>query len=57
MANGDAAMADGAEIEGPAVLERETAHVRRGCIDEMVDEADAPCQAQHAIGQAIAELA
>ena len=37
------------------MLARETAHVRRGCIDEMVDEADALGQAQHLIGQAIAE--
>ena len=39
------------------MLAGETLHVRRGRVDEMVDEADALCQAQHAIGQAIAELA
>ena len=39
------------------MLAGETAHVRRRRIDQMVDEADALGQAQHAIGQAVAELA
>ncbi len=57
VADGDGAMADRAEIEWPAVLLREAAHVRGGGIDEVIDEADALGEAQHAISEAIAEMA
>ena len=39
------------------MLAREPLHVRRGGVDEMIDEADALGEAQHAVGQAIADVA
>ena len=57
MADRHRAVADRAEIERPAVLARELAHVRRGGVDQMVDEADALGEAQHLVGQAIADVA
>ncbi len=52
-----ARLADRAEIERPASRLREAVHVRRGDVDEMVDEADALGEAQHRVGQAVADQA
>ena len=56
VADDQCAVAHRGEVERPAMLAREPLHVGRGGIDEMVDETDALGEAQHTVGQAIADV-
>jgi hypothetical protein len=53
VADGHAAGAERSEVERPAMLAREAAHVRDGSVDQVIDEAHAAGQREHLVGKPV----